>query len=204
MGDASISVFIQAIKMELNDIEIRQTKNGDFDAIMKVEKEAFGYNKEARLVADLLTDRSAGPLVSLLAFYRGQAVGHVLFTRVYFDGQREQPMMHILAPLAVVPAFQRQGIGGLLIKAGIRRLEEMGSNLVFVLGHKDYYPRYGFMPQAERAGYPAPYPIPDEYADCWMVQPVGKVGFDVGKGKIRCSDVLDKPEHWRDDEADKI
>lgn len=190
--------------MELNDIEIRETKSEDFDAIMQVEKEAFGYNKEARLVADLLTDSSAEPMVSLLAFYRGQAVGHVLFTRAYFDGQREQPMMHILAPLAVVPAFQRQGIGGLLIKAGIRRLEEMGSSLVFVLGHKEYYPRYGFMPQAERAGYPAPYPIPDEYADCWMVQTVGQVGFGVGKGKIRCSDMLGKPEHWRDDETDKI
>ena len=190
--------------MDLNDIKIRETKVEDFNDIMQVEREAFGYEKEARLVADLLADKSAEPMVSLLAFYRGQAVGHVLFTRAYFDGRPEQPMIHILAPLAVKPEFQRQGIGGLLIKAGIRLLQEMGSHLVFVLGHKEYYPRYGFMPHAARLGYPAPYSIPDEFSDCWMVQPLGPIGFAAGKGKIKCSDVLNKPEHWRDDESDKI
>lgn len=192
------------IKMDLNDIKIRETRTGDFDAIMQVEREAFGYNKEARLVADLLTDKSAQPMVSLLAFYQGEAAGHVLFTRAYFDGQGEQPMMHILAPLAVKPEFQRQGIGGLLIKEGIRLLQQMGSNLVFVLGHKKYYPRYGFIPHAARLGYPAPYPIPEEFSDCWMIQPVSALGFDAGQGKIKCSDVLNEPEHWRDDESDKI
>lgn len=192
------------IKMDLNDIKIRETRAEDIEAIMQVEREAFGYNKEARLVADLLADKSAQPMVSLLAFYRGEAVGHVLFTRAYFDGQAEQPVMHILAPLAVKPEFQRQGIGGMLIKEGIRLLQQMGSNLVFVLGHREYYPRYGFMPHAARLGYPAPYPIPEEFSDCWMIQPISSLGFDTGKGKIKCSDVLNEPEHWRDDESDKI
>ena len=190
--------------MELNTIQIRETKATDFSDIMEVEKSAFGYEKEAKLVADLLTDKSAEPIVSLLAFDGNKAIGHILFTRAYFDNQQEQPMMHILAPLAVIPEYQRKGVGGMLIKVGLKLLQEKGSNLVFVLGHKEYYPKYSFMPNAAEKGYPAPYPIPEEYSEYWMVQPISKTGFEVGKGKIRCSDMLNKPEHWRDDEADKI
>ncbi len=111
--------------------------------------------------------------------------------------------MHILAPLAVKPEYQRQGIGGMLITTGIEKLREKGSNLVFVLGHKEYYPKYGFIPHASRLGYPAPYPIPDEYGDYWMVQSISPKGFEVGKGQIRCCDKLNKPEHWRDDQSDR-
>lgn len=189
--------------MDLSKLKIRATGAGDFKAIMDVEEQAFGYDKEARLTAELLTDKSAEPIVSLLAFLEDEAIGHILFTRVTFDSQAEQPLMHILAPLAVKPEYQRQGIGGMLIRAGIQFLQSMGSELVFVLGHKEYYPKYGFQPQAGRKGYSAPYPIPEEYADYWMVQPVGTKGFDAGKGKIRCSDVLNRPEHWRDEESDR-
>lgn len=185
------------------NIQIRETNTNDFNDIITVEKQAFGYDKESKLVADLLVDQSAEPIVSLLAFYQGEAVGHILFTRAYFDNQDTQPMMHILAPLAVKPEYQRQGIGGLLIEVGIEKLREKGSTLVFVLGHKDYYPKFGFLPDAARLGYPAPYPIAEEYSDYWMVQAIGPDGFEIGKGKIRCSDELNKPEHWRDDESDR-
>lgn len=188
---------------KLIDIQIRQTATGDYENIMNVEAQAFGYDKEAKLVAELLRDSTAEPMVSLLAFHGDEAIGHILFTRAYFDNRDTQPMIHILAPLAVKPEYQRQGIGGMLIQAGIEKLREIGSNLVFVLGHKDYYPKYGFIPNAEQLGYPAPYPIPEEYKDCWMVQPVGPKGYEVGKGKIRCSDELNKPEHWRDEESDR-
>lgn len=189
--------------MNLKDIQIRETKAEDFNDIIEVEKLAFGYDKEAKLVTELLADKSAEPIVSLLAFYKDEAIGHILFTRAYFDAKEEQPMMHILAPLAVKPEYQRKGIGGMLIKAGIQLLKDKGSNLVFVLGHKEYYPKYGFIPQATRLGFPAPYPIPDEYSDYWMVQPLSPKGFEIGKGKIKCSDILNKPEHWRDDESDR-
>jgi len=187
----------------MNNIQIRETNADDFENIMTVEKQAFGYDKEAKLVADLLADRTAEPMVSLLAFYQGEAIGHILFTRAYFDNQEAQPMMHILAPLAVKPEYQKQGIGGMLIQAGIKKLQEKGSNLVFVLGHVAYYPKYGFIPNALSLGYPAPCPILEEYNDYWMVLPISPKGFEVGKGKIRCSDELNKPEHWRDDESDR-
>jgi len=190
--------------MDLKNIQIRETNTDDFDNIMLVEKQGFGYNKEAKLVADLLADETAEPTVSLLAFYDNKAIGHILFTRVYIEGIDEQPMIHILAPLAVIPEFQKQGVGGLLIKEGIRLLKERGTQLVFVLGHKDYYPKHGFIPDAESYGYPAPYPIPTEFADCWMIFPTSENKFDIGKGKIKCSETLNNPIHWRNDEADKV
>ncbi|MDL2210991.1 N-acetyltransferase [Bacteroides sp. OttesenSCG-928-M17] len=189
--------------INLNNIQIRETNANDFNDIMSVEKLAFGYDKEAQLVAELLADKSAEPILSLLAFYQGEAVGHILFTRVYLDNQEVQPMMHILAPLAVKPEYQRQGIGGMLINAAIEKLREKGSKLLFVLGHKEYYPKFGFIPDAAKLGYPAPYPIAEEYSDYWMAQAIGPEGFEIGKGKIRCSDELNRPEHWRDDESDR-
>lgn len=186
------------------DYIIRETAIEDFDAIMEVEKLAFGYDKEAKLVAQLLSDETAKPFVSLLAFDSEQAIGHILFTRAYFSDKKEKsPMMHILAPLAVKPAYQRQGIGGMLINEGLRLLQAMGSELVFVLGHKEYYPKYGFTTHAAHLGYLPPYPMPEENEVYWMVQPIGQVGYGIGTGTVNCCEELNRPEHWRDEELDR-
>ena len=193
--------------MNNKNITIRKTNADDFDNIMQVEKLAFGYDKEAKLTAELLSDNTAEPMLSLLAFDNDKAIGHILFTRAYFEEQEVQPMMHILAPLAVIPTYQRQGIGGMLINAGLEMLKEMGSKLVFVLGHKEYYPRYGFLQNAQGMGFFAPYPdpMPDDYADYWMMQSLTDEDLEaMPKGRTRCADTLNKPEHWRDDEEDRI
>ena len=91
------------------NIQIRETNTDDFDSIMTVEKQAFGYDKEAQLVADLLADKTAKPMVSLLAFYKGEAVGHILFTRAYFDGQGAQQMMHILCTFSCQAGISTAG-----------------------------------------------------------------------------------------------
>lgn len=182
---------------------ILETKTADFEKIMEVETQAFGYDKEARLVAQLLGDRTAKPFVSLLAFDKEEAVGHILFTRAYFSEKENSPMMHILAPLAVKPAYQRQGVGGMLIKEGLRILRTVGSELVFVLGHKEYYPKYGFEPYAARRGYLPPYPMAEEDEVYWMVQPIGRNGFDIGAGAVKCCNELNRPEHWRNEESDR-
>lgn len=127
--------------MKSDEIQIRETTSDDLKDITEVEKLVFGYDKEAELTMGLLADNTAEPRVSLLAFYKGEAIGHILFTRAYIEGVREQPLIHILAPLAVKPDFQQRGIGGLLIAKGLQKLREMGCGLVFVLGHKEYYPR---------------------------------------------------------------
>lgn len=179
------------------NIQIRETNSKDFNDIMLVEERAFGYVKEAELTADLLSDKTAEPFLSLLAFHDKKPIGHILFTRAYIDEMNTtQPLVHILAPLAVIPEYQKQGVGGALINEGLKRLKEMKSEMVFVLGHMEYYPKYGFIPDAKKLGFNAPYPIPAEFANAWMVQSLNHEGFVTGKGNVICSDELNKPEHW--------
>ncbi|WNY27954.1 hypothetical protein MmiEs2_01330 [Methanimicrococcus stummii] len=179
------------------EISIRETVSEDFQTIMEIHETAFGHDKEAKLTAALLNDKSAAPVVSLIAFEEETAVGHILFTRASFENGANL-MMHILAPLAVVPSSQKKGVGESLIRSGLQKLQELDSELVFVLGHKEYYPKFGFEPCAEKAGYPAPYPIPEIHQEYWMMQSVSKSGKPYLKGKIKCADALDKPEHWRE------
>ena len=136
--------------------------------------------------------------MSLLARYNGKPVGHILFTKAEIEGATIQPLIHILAPLAAIPDFQKQGIGGLLIRKGIQMLKEKGTKLVFVLGHKEYYPRHGFIQNAQGMGYTTPYPnpTPAEYAEYWMMQAL--TDEELVKGRIKCADALFKPEHWRE------
>lgn len=191
------------MERSLSAVTIRESGIDDFASIMDVEKRAFGYEKEAALVAELLQDASALPLLSLLAFNGNVATGHILFTRAGFRGQESPPLMHILAPLAVRPEYQKKGVGGQLIKTGLDLLRQRGSVLVFVLGHKEYYPKFGFQPYAAHLGFPPPYPMPEENAEYWMVQSLTSNGLSGSTGTIKCADTLDKPQHWRDDENDR-
>ncbi len=180
------------------NIYIRESVDTDFCDIMNVEKQAFGYDKEAILTAELLNDETAKPRLSLLAFHNGKAVGHILFTRIYLNEMEEkQPLIHILAPLAVIPEYQKCGIGGKLINEGLKRLQASGSEMVLVLGHMDYYPRHGFIHDAGAMGYAAPFPIPEEFANAWMIQFLQKE-LTITKGKVICCNALNKPEHWRE------
>jgi putative acetyltransferase len=183
--------------MNLKEIVIREANESDFNAVMEVEKLAFCEDGEANLVCDLLSDKSAEPILSLLAFYKNKAIGHILFTKALIENN-DSNLIHLLAPLAVLPEFQRMGIGGLLINGGLEMLKEKGSELVFVLGHKAYYPKYGFIPDAKKLGFLAPYPIPEKDADAWMVQSLTEDGLKKLSGKIMVADKLMKPEYWRE------
>ena len=184
--------------METSDIIIRESLKADCDLVMEVEEAAFGQNKEARLTAALLKDSTAKPMLSLLALHHNRAIGHILFTRVYINKRDEQPLLHILAPMAVIPEYQKKGIGSKLIHKGVKRLRDMGSEMIFVLGHTDYYPKFGFIPDAKKLGYPAPYPIPEEFAGAWMVQSLNPDGFVLDKGQVLCARELNKEEYWRE------
>lgn len=176
---------------------IREATDSDLQDVLFVEKTAFGYDKESILVKDLLLDPSANPLYSLLAFAGDRAVGHILFTSACLEGAQKPVSISLLAPLAVIPDFQKQGIGGQLINRGLQYLANAGIDLVFVLGHPDYYPRYGFKP-AGVLGFEAPYPIPEKHANAWMVQELHQGVIGTVSGKVRCADMLNKPEHWRE------
>lgn len=176
---------------------IRKASHLDLDEVLYVERLAFSNDKEAELVRGLLNDPSAQPVLSLLAFKGNRAVGHILFTAASLTETQRPVSIAILAPLAVVPDSQKQGIGGKLIKKGLGLLSEACIDLVFVLGHPEYYPRYGFEP-AGQLGFEAPYPIADQHADAWMVQALRPDVIGSVNGKVICADALNKPEHWRE------
>ena len=174
---------------------IREASEADLQHVLAVETKAFGEPDEAQLVANLLKDPSAKPVLSLLAFQNEQAVGHILFTSAKIETDGAVPVCSLLAPLAVTPEAQNQGIGGKLIAHGLNILAKAGVDLVFVLGHPGYYPRHGFK-TAGHLGYEAPYPIPQKDADAWMVQELRPGIIGTSSGKLRCAVALDKPELW--------
>ena len=163
--------------------------------------DAFG-NAEGPVIADLVTelsaDESARPLLSLVAVADGKVVGHVLFTRAAIERSgMADAAGAILAPLAVHPAMQSRGIGGRLIRTGLDRLASTEVQLVFVLGYPDYYTRHGFAP-AGAQGFQAPYAIPEEHADAWMVQALHPGSAPAAGGSVRCARALDDPKYWRE------
>lgn len=181
-------------------MEIRRSVKSDEADIKNIHTQAFGEKKGpeiAELVKGLLWDRTATPLLSLVAVENEKLIGHILYTRARITMAEEPVSVQLLGPLAVLPGVQKTGIGGRLIKEGLIQLKKSGVALVFVLGHPDYYPRYGFKP-AGIVGYEAPYPIPEEYAGAWMVQELSSGYIGRISGKIKCCEVFDQPQHWRE------
>lgn len=169
----------------------------DLQDVLSVERAAFGQDDEADLVRRLLDDPSAQPLLSLLGWVDGRPVGHVLFTSARLDPVPHSVSLAILAPLAVVPDAQRQGVGGRLIDQGISVLSARGLGLVFVAGHPDYYLRHGFEP-AMPHGLRPPFPMPSEHEDAWMVRALREGLIGSIRGRVVCADAMNRPEYWRE------
>ena len=177
-------------------MHIRETSDADLNDILRVEGAAFDGGKEVELMRDLLADPSAKPFLSLLAFVDDQPAGHILFTAARLVNSLREVAVSFLAPLAVVPVFQRRGVGGSLVKDGLERLSRSGVDLVFVVGHPGYYPRHGFI-QAGKVGFETAYPMAEEHAEAWMVRALRPDLLGSVTGKVVCCDTLNKPELWR-------
>ena len=184
--------------MNQSDIQIHETTQPDLEDILLVEKAAFVKDEEAKLTAELLEDPSARPFISLLARKNNKPVGHILFTKARIEGYQKSEHVSLLAPLAVVPEYQEQGIGGMLIKEGIHRLKDNGVEMVFVLGHPDYYRKYGFVPDAGSFGFDPPFPISQRNAEAWMVQALTMQGLSKSVGKFVPADSINKPKYWKE------
>jgi len=139
-------------------MRIRTAHSKDAAGIRAVNVSAFGTTAEADLV-DTLCERAA-PIISLVADDEGAIVGHILFTPVTLDTDRELKVMG-LAPMAVATGRQRQGIGAALVQAGLDECWQLGAAAVAVLGHAEYYPRFGFAP-ASNFGLMSQYDVPDD------------------------------------------
>ena len=175
-------------------LNIRETTSADIKDILYVIREAFQRDSEANITRDMLSDPSAEPRVSLLAYSENQPVGYILFTHGYIE-RNPRIEVSFIAPLAVIPNFQKQGIGSALIKEGIKRLSKIGVDLVFVIGHTKYYSRFGFIP-ASKLGFQPTFPLPAEVTDAWMVLALHPNIICSTSGKLICCDAINKPEIW--------
>ena len=174
---------------------IRETSDSDLPALLEIHRRAFGQDVEAELTRDILNDPSAEPVLSLMALDREEPLGHVLFSRTRLTEPDRDRSSAILAPLAVVPEAQRRGVGGALVEGGLERLAQSGTGLAFVLGDPGYYGRFGFE-AARPYGLATPFPIPEAYAEAWMVRALDGGGFGDSGGRVVCCAALSKPEYW--------
>jgi putative acetyltransferase len=124
---------------------IRPERPEDSSQIRHVNELAFGQPAEADLVDKLR--KACAEALSLVAEDGSAIVGHILFTPVVVDGRLAVGMG--LAPMAVLPDRQRQGIGSHLVRRGLDNLRERGCPFVVVVGHPEYYPRFGFEPASK-------------------------------------------------------
>lgn len=140
---------------------IRHETPDDVAVVREINELAFGQPAEANLVDKL---RTCGDALSLVAVPDGRdaVVGHILFTPVVVESGSRRVVGMGLAPMAVRPDCQRQGIGAQLVRHGLTMLLERGCPFVVVVGHAEYYPRFGFEP-ASRHGLASQWDgVPDE------------------------------------------
>ncbi|MFE9538521.1 GNAT family N-acetyltransferase [Streptomyces sp. NPDC006691] len=168
----------------------RAETSGDIAAVRAVNLAAFPTDAEADLVDALRVDEAWIPGLSIVTEgpvdpdgphgpygsegvdgsggSRGPIVGHALLTRCRVGGA---PAL-ALAPVAVAPEYQRAGAGSAAVRAALAAARELGEDLVLVLGHPDYYPRFGFTP-ASALGIRAPFEVPDEAMMALRLRPEG-------------------------------
>lgn len=140
-------------------MDIRTEKLEDVEAVRKVNIAAFGRENEANLVDRL---RGSTSTFSFVAVQSDRIVGHLLFSLVAVEGKCSKNLSILgLAPVAVFPNYQRQGIGSLLIREGLKECGRSGFQAVVVLGYPDFYSRFGFIP-ASRNSLKCEYDVPDE------------------------------------------
>ncbi|MRG44831.1 GNAT family N-acetyltransferase [Chitinophaga sp. SYP-B3965] len=146
--------------MKPNVITVQQETKVDRKFVFEVHKLAFKREEEAILVDRLRISPAYIPALSLVAIIEDHIVGHILFTEIKIDKRDVHALA--LAPISVLPAFQNQGIGGLLIREGLSKAAETGYGAVIVLGHEHYYPKFGFVP-ASKWHITAPFDVPDNF-----------------------------------------
>lgn len=140
-------------------MEVRAEQFDDFQAVYQVHLAAFGRENEANLVKIL---RSVPDTFSFIAAVDEQIVGHIFFSPVSIEGSGRKNILILgLAPIAVLPNYQRQGIGSMLVQHSLKECFISGCHAVVVLGHPTYYPRFGFL-RASQKGLRCEYNVPDD------------------------------------------
>ena len=139
-------------------ITVRPEQPEDADQVRRVNEVAFGRPHEAALVDAV---RGSADTLSLVAVLGQQVVGNILFTAVWIERTDRTTAAVGLGPMAVLPEHQRRGVGSDLVRAGLDACRRLGHAVVVVLGHPDYYPRFGFVP-ADENGIRYEHAVPSE------------------------------------------
>jgi len=148
------------------DMIIRQELTADYQTTEAIVKsaflnEAYSDHQEHLLVQRIRQTDAFIPELSLVAIQQDELVGHILLSKIHIlDGDKAVESL-ALAPVSVAPSHQKMGIGSQLIRAALKKAQELGYRSVILLGHKDYYPKFGFQP-ASNWHIRAPFEVPDE------------------------------------------
>jgi putative acetyltransferase len=160
---------------------IRPETSNDLPAIYTVNKMAFnGRDSEPGLVDAIRQTDAFVPELSLVAEENGQVVGHILFSRIFIATESGPIPALALAPMAVLPGFQKLGIGSTLVRHGLESCKNLGHKIVIVLGHPPFYPRFGFSPALSKA-------LECPWGDCgeaWMALELVPGALDGVRGKV--------------------
>jgi putative acetyltransferase len=156
---------------------IREEITEDHDAVRELNRLAFGGNDEADIVDRL---RNAGLVVaSLVAIEKDEIMGHILFSELPIETDQGIIGAISLAPMSVHPKYQRQGVGSALVREGLELCRQRGKSIVVVVGHPEYYPRFGFSAELARI-LQGPFS-----GDAWMVLELTKGALENVSGTVR-------------------
>lgn len=175
-------------------MEIRPATRADAEGIKNVHLQAFDQSEAelvAKLAVNLLRDKSTPEVISLVAIKNGEIVGHIAFSPVYLESSIA-PFAMILAPLAVLPDYQKNKVGSSLVKQGLEFIANKGSGLVFVYGDPHYYAKFGFNFELAKA-FLAPYIL--QYPEGWLALTLNENDLPEG-GKVFCLEAFNDPNLW--------
>jgi putative acetyltransferase len=142
-------------------VVIRPESLIEYPAVYNVNLKAFNQDCEPNLVEAIRKSDNYIPELSLVAVINNTVVGHIMFSIIAIETDNEHIPVLSLAPLAVLPDYQNRSIGSKLIKHGLNECRKLGYTIVIVVGHPNYYPRFGFIP-ARSQYLEATFEVPDE------------------------------------------
>jgi len=143
------------------NITVRQELKEDYSRIKAINNQAFGQEDESRLVEKLRKRDQFIPELSLVAETNETVIGHILFYPVKINSSNQKHTTLSLGPMSVPPEYQKKGIGGMLINEGLKRAKDFRFRSVIVVGHPEYYPKFGFT-KASKWSIKVPFEVPDE------------------------------------------
>ena len=167
--------------------EIRQQLPKDAPAVRQVNTLAFGRKEEAQLVEAILATPGAIPELSLVAVVDDKIVGHILFSPIVIETADGAIPAISLAPMAVLPEYQGQGIGSALVRWGLDACKSLGHRIIIVLGHTEYYPRFGFSAELAK-DLVCPY---GEVGEAWMALELQPGALKDVRGVVRYPPAFD-------------